>query len=80
MDRTKAVGCVVAALVMSAVGLVQIGHHREQSGRGLAIGGIVISILALLLSIGLIAAVMSSSLRFSLQMTTEQTTNDSDTR
>jgi len=70
----------VAALVASLVGLVQISRHHDQHGRGLAISGVIISILSLLFTALLIFAVMSNSLRNSLQMSTEQTSNDSDTR
>jgi hypothetical protein len=70
-----------AALVLSIVGLVQVSHHREQHGRGLAIAGLVASILALLLGAILIgAALTSSSWHSVVSMTTEQTSNDSDTK
>ena len=70
----------VGGLATSIVGLVQTGHHREQNGRGLAITGLVLSILALVLAVSLGAVVMASSLRSTMEMTTEQTSNDSDTR
>jgi hypothetical protein len=76
------IGALVAigGLVVSIAGLVQVGQHREQQGRGLAITGLVLSILSLIMAVSLVAAVMAGSLRNTLQMTTEQTTNDSDTR
>jgi hypothetical protein len=70
----------VAAMVASIVGLVQVGQHREQHGRGLAVSGLIISILSLLFAVALGVAIMSSSMHSALQMTTEQTANDSDTR
>jgi hypothetical protein len=70
----------VAALVASIIGLVQVGHHRDQHGRGLAVSGLVISLLSLLCAAALIVAIVSNSMHGTLQMTTEQTSNDSDTR
>lgn len=76
------VGPVIAiiALGSSIVGLVQVSRHHDQHGRGLAIGGLVISLLSLLFAGLLIFAFMSNAFRSSLQMSTEQTANDSDTR
>ena len=69
----------VPALVVSIVALVQTGHQRGQ-GRGLAVTGLILSILSLLFAIGLGVAVAMGSWHSGLQMTTEQTSNDSDTR
>jgi hypothetical protein len=68
------------ALVFSVVGLVQVNHHREQHGRGLAIAGLVASLLALLLGAIIFGAALTSSWRSVVSMTTEQTSNDSDTK
>ena len=70
----------VAGIVAGIVGLVQVGHHRDQPGRGMAITGVILSVISLLFAIALACALMAGSLRSSLQMTTEQTANDSDTR
>ena len=70
----------IAGLVASFVGLIQVGHHKDQHGRGLAVSGLVISVLALLFAGSLIFAYISNTMRSPLQMTTEQTANDSDTR
>ncbi len=71
----------MAGFVVSIVGLVQVSHHREQHGRGLAVAGLILSILALLCALAVgIGVAMSSSWHSGLQMTTEQTSNDSDTR
>jgi hypothetical protein len=71
----------IAGAVVSIVGLVQLGHHRDQQGRGLAVAGLILSILALICAVGVgIAVAMSSSWHGGLQMSTEQTSNDSDTR
>jgi hypothetical protein len=69
-----------AALVCSIVGLVQVNHHREQHGRGLAIAGLIASVMALFLGAIVFAAALSSSWHSVVSMTTEQTSNDSDTR
>lgn len=71
----------IAGMVVSIVGLVHLGHHRDEQGRGLAVAGLVLSILALLCAVGIgIAIATSSSWHGGLQMSTEQTSNDSDTR
>jgi hypothetical protein len=70
----------VAGLVVSIVGLMKVGHHRDQQGRGLAVAGLVFSILSLLVVIGLGAALMTKTFRSTLEATMEQTANDSDTR
>jgi hypothetical protein len=70
----------IAGIVTSIVGLVQVGHHRDEQGRGMAIAGLVLSVLSVILAIALACAVMAGSMRSTLQMTTEQTANDSDTR
>jgi formate hydrogenlyase subunit 3/multisubunit Na+/H+ antiporter MnhD subunit len=66
--------------VASVIGLVQVNRRRDQQGRSLAISGILISlvIMAILLVGGLFLAY--SSIRGGIQTTTEQTSNDSDTR
>ncbi len=71
----------IAGLVTSIVGLVQLSHHREQQGRGLAVAGLVLSLFSLLVALAIgIGVAMSGAWHNSLQMTTEQTSNDSDTR
>jgi hypothetical protein len=52
----------------------------EQHGRGLAIAGLIASVMALFLGAIVFAAALSSSWHSVVSMTTEQTSNDSDTR
>lgn len=70
----------LAGLVVSVIGLVQVQRKREQSGRGLAIAGIVTSLLTLLIVVIIGAAWAFSNFKSSVQMTTEQTSNDTDSR
>jgi hypothetical protein len=70
----------IAGLIVSIIGLVELRKHRDQQGRGLAIAGISCSLLTLLIVGAMGVAWAVSSLRTSVQMTTEQTTNDTDTR
>jgi hypothetical protein len=70
----------IAGSVTGIVGMIQVGHHREQQGRGMAITGIILSVLSLIVVTAMAFAVMAGSMRNALQMTTEQTANDSDTR
>jgi hypothetical protein len=71
----------IPGLAVSIVGLIQVSHHRDQHGRGLAVTGLILSILALLCAAAIgIAVALTGSWHGGLQMTTEQTANDSDTR
>jgi hypothetical protein len=70
----------VGGLIAGIVGLVQVGHHREQHGRGLAIGGLVLSIFSLIIVLALGVAFMTKSFRSTVEATMEQTANDTDTR
>jgi hypothetical protein len=70
----------VAGLVASIVGLVQVGHHREQHGRGLAIAGVALSVFSLIIVLALGVAFMTKAFRSTVEATMEQTSNDSDTR
>lgn len=69
-----------AALICSVVGLVQVSHHRDQHGRGLAIAGLVASLVAIVIGVALVTAVLNRSWHSVVSMTTEQTSNDSDTK
>jgi hypothetical protein len=69
-----------AALVCSIIGLVQVGQHREQHGRGLAVAGLVASLVALFMAVMIGVMMLNSSWHSVMSMTTEQTSNDSDTR
>ncbi len=50
-----------AGLVCSIIGLVQINKDPSYSGKGMAIAGIVLSVLAVVVSIGINLAVSASS-------------------
>jgi hypothetical protein len=69
-----------AALICSIIALVQVGHHREQHGRGLALAGLITSLVALVIAAAIGIAMLSSSWHSVVSMTTEQTSNDSDTK
>ena len=51
------VGIVLAApaLVICILGFTQVQRHRDESGRGLALAGAVLSFLGLLISLGILA-------------------------
>jgi len=70
----------LGGLAASIVGLTQVNKNRAQQGRGLAIGGIAASLITLLIVLAIGIAMAVSSIRTSVQMTTEQTSNDTDTR
>jgi hypothetical protein len=59
------------------VGLAQVQKNREQSGQGLAIAGLVLSGLALLVSLIIIVS-LARNFKMHDFTVTEQTTNDSD--
>ena len=70
----------LAGLALSVIGLIQVNRNHDQHGRGLAMGGIIAAIFTFLLVPVLVYFWMSSPGRTVVQMTTEQTSNDSDTR
>jgi hypothetical protein len=72
---------IIPGLVVSVIGLIQVSQHREQHGRSLAVTGIILSLLSLFCVVAFIVWIaISGHWNSSLQMTTEQTSNDSDTR
>jgi hypothetical protein len=70
----------MAGLAVSIIGLVQVHKDRSQQGRGLAIGGIAASLVTLAIALAIGIAMMYSSLHGGVKMTTEQTSNDTDSR
>jgi hypothetical protein len=68
------------ALVFSIIGLVQVSQHREQHGRGLAVAGLIASLIALFIVAIVGMTMLSSTWHSVVSMTTEQTSNDSDTK
>jgi hypothetical protein len=68
----------LVSLVLCAVGLVQVSRNREQSGQGLAIFGLILSVLALLAAAAILCFCYTHG-TFTHGLTiTEQTSNDSE--
>jgi hypothetical protein len=67
----------VPSLLLSIAGLVQVSQRRDQVGRGLAISGIVLSVIAILFA-GLMLHWMLPNLKVNEWTVTEQTSNDSE--
>jgi hypothetical protein len=76
---TCGIGGILAlpSLLLCIVGLAQVQKNREQSGQGLAIAGLVLSGLALLVSLIIIVS-LARNFKMHDFTVTEQTTNDSD--
>lgn len=72
-------GALVAlpALFLCVIGLVQVLHHPEQAGRGLAITGLLCAALALIITLLCLAVAVPAYLKAHGQTVTEQSTNDS---
>ena len=66
------------SLLLSMVGLAKLRNRPEQSGRGLALWGLVLSTLSLVLSIAFIVWVAVPMIKTSQMTVTEQTSNDSE--
>lgn len=66
------------SLLASTWGLVQLHRHPEQTGRGLAITGIVFSLLTLLIVFVAVASYIGMNYHVHGWTVTEQTTTDSD--
>jgi len=66
------------AAFLCIVGLIQVHHHREQAGQGLAIAGLILSGIALLISLTFIVSLAIPMLKAHGLTVTEQTSNDSE--
>ena len=65
------------AFPLCIVGLAQVHKHREQSGQGMAIAGLILSSVALIVSLIFIAAIATHFKMHDFTVT-EQTSNDSE--
>lgn len=68
----------IASIICCMVGMVDLSKHRDQKGRGMALAGLVGAVLALILSLAIIAAVVIPKLKLHSLTVTEQTSNDSE--
>ncbi|MCE0483357.1 MAG: DUF4190 domain-containing protein [Methylacidiphilales bacterium] len=68
----------VPALCLCIAGLVQLNRRKDQSGHGLAVAGLVLSVVALLIAIILILSMAVPLIKEHALTVTEQTTNDSE--
>jgi hypothetical protein len=66
------------AFPLCIVGLAQVHKHREQAGQGLAIAGLILSSVALLISLAFILSMALPILKAHGLTVTEQTSNDSE--
>jgi len=66
------------AFPLCIVGLAQVHKNREQAGQGLAIAGLILSGLALLISLIFILLFANNMIKMHGFTVTEQTTNDSE--
>jgi hypothetical protein len=66
------------AFPLCIVGMVQVHQHREQAGQGLAVAGLILSGLALLISLIFIISLAVPILKAHGLTVTEQTSNDSE--
>jgi hypothetical protein len=66
------------AVILCIVGLVQLQNHREQTGHGLAVAGLILSGLALLISLIFILWFAVPMIKAHGLTVTEQTPNDSE--
>jgi len=66
------------SVVLCIVGLAHVHKHREQAGQGLAVAGLILSGLALLISLIFIISLAIPMLKAHGITVTEQTTNDSE--
>jgi hypothetical protein len=66
------------SLILCIVGLVQVHKNREQAGQGLAVAGLILSGLALLISLIFILSLAIPILKAHGLTVTEETSNDSE--
>jgi cytochrome bd-type quinol oxidase subunit 2 len=67
----------VPALLVSVIGFAKVQRQREQSGRGLAIAGVVLAVLAILISLGM-GALLYPYLKNHEWSVTEQSSTNSE--
>jgi len=77
------VGCIglfpaMFGFFLSLFGFIQVQKNRAQSGRGLAIAGLVLSALGILVVVIITYAYVMPKIELGERTITEQTTNDSD--
>ena len=68
----------VISLPMCIIGLVQVHKHREQSGKGMAVAGLILSSIAVVISLIFLASIALPILKAHGLTITEQTSNDSE--
>jgi Co/Zn/Cd efflux system component len=69
----------LAALIISMVGMFQVQHHPAQSGRNFALIGMLLSILALIITVVVAIVAVPLIMKGHGQITaTEQSTTDSE--
>lgn len=73
-----AVLLALPALIVCIVGMIQVNQHRDQAGQGMAIAGLILSGLALILSLVLLAWALPAVIKKYEFSITEQTTNDTE--
>jgi hypothetical protein len=66
------------SLLLCIVGLSQVAKNHAQAGKGLAVAGLILSSVAVLISLGLFLALATPVFRAHQLTVTEQTSNDSD--
>jgi hypothetical protein len=66
------------AFPLCIVGLAQVHKHREQAGQGLAVAGLILSGIALVISLAFIISLAIPMLKAHGLTVTEQTSNDSE--
>jgi hypothetical protein len=68
----------IPSFLLCIVGLAQVHKHREQAGRGMAIAGLILSGVALIISLIFILSLAMPMLKAHGLTVTEQTSNDSE--
>lgn len=68
----------LVSIFMGIGGIVQVQGHRQQSGRALALVGILVSLFTLVVTVALLVWVAMPVIKAHEQTTTEQTSNDSE--
>jgi hypothetical protein len=66
------------AFPLCIVGLAQVHKHREQAGQGLAVAGLILSGMALIISVIFIVSMAMPIMKAHGLTVTEQTSNDSE--
>jgi TRAP-type C4-dicarboxylate transport system permease small subunit len=69
----------VVSIIMGIGGIFHVQSHRDESGRGQALAGIIVSLVTLAISVLLVVMLFDRFYQnFHEQITTEQTSNDSE--